>query len=163
MSDHFPPTLVHLLCSALLWVTLIRSICSPVLGSIVHKSVHVFLLCRAALTLAGLLLHLPPTAQLIYDALPASPDDLQRRVLWVISCFTWDEGMMKESLFCLGGFLFFPKLHIFLHLSRFAEPEMAAERIVGYGWFIGSCSICLNWGLSSASIKQHKQKKPKKI
>lgn len=90
-------------------------------------------LCRAALTLSGLLLHLPPTAQLIYDAPPAPPDDLQHRVLWVISCFTWDGGMVKESLFCLGGGSFFSKLHTFLHLSRFAEPEMAAERIVGYG------------------------------
>lgn len=46
---------------------------------------------------------------------------------WRNHCFVW-------------GVSFYSKLHVLLHLSRFAEPEMAAERIVGCGWFIGSCS-----------------------
>lgn len=144
-------------------MTLICSICSPVLGSIVHKSVHVFLLCRAALTLAGLLLHLPPTALLICDASPASPDDLQRRVLWVISCFTWDEGMMKESLFCLGGFFLFQTTRFTPSVSvcRAWNGRWANSRL----WLIHRelLRICLNWGLSSASIKQHEQKTPKRF
>lgn len=96
----------HCCPSALLSVIPLYSICSPILGSTQGSQV-----CPCVSALQSSTVTCRPATP------PASHSDSAAHVwcstctaglfamLWVILRFTWDEGMMNESMFCLG-FLF---------------------------------------------------------
>lgn len=161
MLDHFPPTLVHLLCSkwpsyaphaqpssALLFTSLSICFCFAEQHWHLQACCSICLPQRSSSTvwcfacIAG------------WFAAPCAVGNLMFHLGW-----RNDEGIIV----LFGGFLFFQTTCFppSVSVCRAWNAHWANSRL----WLIHRelLRICLNWELSLASIKQHEQKDPKKI